>query len=134
MLKNISKPTNTIIKEIIDFFKTTNHNHFAITWGSGCVVFVKRKIDNEIGFVIGFTDDWLGRFKRYSNIFTIKNLPEKLFYFIGATNYLLTIQKNGELVNESQISNLCQGIRRGMSNPEKNEFLLKHFKFNIEEE
>ena len=134
MLKNISKPTNTIIKEIIDFFKTTNHNHFAITWGSGCVVFIKRKINNEIGFVIGFTDDWLGRFKRYSNIFTIKNLPEKLFNFIGATNYLLTIQKNGELVNESQISNLCQGIRRGMSSPEKNEFLLKHFKFNIEEE
>lgn len=134
MLKNISKPTNTIINEIIEFFKTTNHNHFAITWGSGCVVFIKRKIDNEIGFVIGFTDDWLGRFKRYSNIFTIKNLPEKLFNFIGATNYLLTIQKNGELVNESQISNLCQGIRRGMSNPEKNEFLLKHFKFNIEEE
>ena len=134
MLKNISQPTDTIIKEIIEFFKTTNYNHFVITWGSGCVVFVKRKIDNEIGFVIGFTDDWLGRFKRYSNIFTIKNLPEKLFYFIGATNYLLTIQKNGELVNESQISNLCQGIRRGMSNPEKNEFLLKHFKFNIEEE
>ena len=134
MLKNISKPTDTIIKEIIEFFKTTNHNHFAITWGSGCVVFIKRKIDNEIGFVIGFTDDWLGRFKRYSNIFTIKNLPEKLFNFIGATNYLLVIQKNGELVNESQISNLCQGIRRGMSSPEKNEFLLKHFKFNIEEE
>ena len=134
MLKNISQPTNTIINEIIEFFKTTNHNHFAITWGSGCVVFIKRKIDNEIGFVIGFTDDWLGRFKRYSNIFTIKNLPEKLFNFIRATNYLLVIQKNGELVNESQISNLCQGIRRGMSNPEKNEFLLKHFKFNIEEE
>lgn len=134
MLKNISQPTTTIINEIIEFFKTTNYNHFAITWGSGCVVFVKRKIDNEIGFVIGFTDDWLGRFKRYSSIFTIKNLPEKLFNFIGATNYLLTIQKNGELVNESQISNLCQGIRRGMSNPDKNEFLLKHFKFNIEEE
>ena len=134
MLKNISKPTNTIIKEIIEFFKTTNYNHFAITWGSGCVVFIKRKIDNETGFSIGFTNDWLGRFKRYSDVFTINNLPVKLFNFIGATNYLLTIQNNGELVNESQISNLCQGIRRSMSNPDKNEFLLKHFKFNIEED
>lgn len=134
MLKNISQPTNTIIREIIEFFKTTNHNHFAITWGSGCVVFVKRKINDETGFVIGFTNDWLGRFKRYSDVFTINNLPVKLFNFIGASNILLTIQRNGELVNESQISNLCQGIRRSMSNPEKNEFLLKYFKFNIEED
>lgn len=134
MLKNISKPANTIIKEIIDFFKTTNHNHFAITWGSGCVVFIKRKIDNETGFSIGFTSDWLGRFKRYSDVFTINNLPAKLFNFIGAKDLLLIIQYEGEQVNETQTSNLCRAIRRSMSNPDKNEFLLKHFKFNIEEE
>lgn len=134
MLKNISQPTNTIIKEIIEFFKTTNYNHFAITWGSGCVVFIKRKINDEIGFIIGCTDDWLGRFKRYSDRFTINNLPVKLFNFLGATNWLCVIQHEGELVNETQTSCLCKGIRRSMSNPEKNEFLLKHFKFNIEEE
>lgn len=133
MLKNISKPTNTIIKEIIDFFKTTNHNHFAITWGSGCAVFIKRKINDETGFVIGYTQDWLGRFKKYSDTFTINNLPVKLFNFIGARDMLLTIKRKGELVNELQTSNLCEGIRRSMNNPEKNEFLLKHFKFNIEE-
>ena len=81
MLKNISQPTNTIIREIIEFFKTTNHNHFTITWGSGCVVFIKRKINDEIGFIIGYTNDWLGRFKRYSDVFTINNLPVKLFNF-----------------------------------------------------
>ena len=134
MLKNISKPTNTIIKEIIDFFKTTNYNHFAITWGSGCVVFIKRKINDEIGFIIGYTDDWLGRFKRYSDTFTINNLPVKLFNFLGAKDWLCVISHEGELVNETQTSCLCKGIRRSMSNPEKNEFLLKHFKFNIEEE
>ena len=134
MLKNISKPTNTIINEIIEFFKTTNHNHFAITWGSGCVVFIKRKINDEIGFIIGYTDDWLGRFKRYSGVFTINNLPENLFNFLDAKNWLCVIQHEGELVNETQTSCLCKGIRRSMSNPEKNEFLLKHFKFNIEEE
>lgn len=134
MLKNISKPTDTIIKEIIDFFKTTNYNHFAITWGSGCVVFIKRKINDEIGFIIGYTDDWLGRFKRYSDRFTINNLPVKLFNFLGAKDWLCVIQHEGELVNETQTSCLCKGIRRSMSNPEKNEFLLKHFKFNIEEE
>ena len=134
MLKNISKPTNTIIKEIIDFFETTNYNHFAITWGSGCVVFIKRKINDEIGFIIGYTDDWLGRFKRYSDTFTINNLPVKLFNFLGAKDWLCVIQHEGELVNETQTSCLCKGIRRSMSNPDKNEFLLKHFKFNIEEE
>ena len=134
MLKNISKPTNTIIYEIIDFFKTTNYHHFAITWGSGCVVFIKRKINDEIGFIIGYTDDWLGRFKRYSDIFTINNLPVKLFNFLGAKDWLCVIQHEGELVNETQTSCLCKGIRKSMSNPEKNEFLLKHFKFNIEEE
>ena len=134
MLKNISKPTNTIIKEIIDFFETTTYNHFAITWGSGCVVFIKRKINDEIGFIIGYTDDWLGRFKRYSDTFTINNLPVKLFNFLGAKDWLCVIQHEGELVNETQTSCLCKGIRRSMSNPDKNEFLLKHFKFNIEEE
>lgn len=134
MLKNISQPTNTIIKEIIEFFKTTNHNHFAITWGSGCVVFIKRKINDEIGFIVGYTDDWLGRFKRYSDVFTINNLPVKLFNFIGAKDWLLVIKYEGEQVNETQTSNLCRGIRRSMNNPEKNEFLLKHFKFNIEED
>lgn len=134
MLKNISKPTNTIIEEIIDFFKTTNYNHFAITRGSGCVVFIKRKINDEIGFIIGYTDDWLGRLKRYSDTFTINNLPVKLFNFLGAKDWLCVIQHEGELVNETQTSCLCKGIRRSMSNPEKNEFLLKHFKFNIEEE
>lgn len=134
MLKNISQPTNTIIKEIIDFFKTTNYNHFAITWGSGCVVFIKRKINDETGFIIGYTDDWLGRFKRYSDTFTINNLPVKLFNFLNAMDWLCVIQHEGELVNETQTSCLCQSIRRSMRNPEKNEFLLKHFKFNIEEE
>ena len=134
MLKNISQPTNTIIKEIIDFFKTTNYNHFAITWGSGCVVFIKRKINDEIGFIIGYTEDWLGRFKRYSDTFTINNLPVKLFNFLGAKDWLCVIQHEGELVNETQTSCLCRAIRRSMSNPEKNEFLLKHFKFNVEED
>ena len=134
MLKNISQPTNTIIKEIIDFFKTTNYTHFAITWGSGCVVFIKRKINDETGFVVGYTDDWLGRFKRYSDRFTINNLPVKLFNFIGAKDWLSVIKHEGEQVNETQTSNLCRAIRRSMRDPEKNEFLLKHFKFNIEEE
>ena len=58
----------------------------------------------------------------------------KLFNFIGAREWLLVIKYEGEQVNETQTSNLCRAIRRSMSNPEKNEFLLKHFKFNIEED
>lgn len=134
MLKNISQPTNTIINEIIDYFENTNETYFGVTWGSGCAIFIKNTKEGETGFYIGFTDDWLGRFKRYSDTFTRKNLPVKMFNFIGAREILLVISHNGEQVNELQTSNLCRGIRRSMNEENGKKWLAKHFKFKIEED
>ena len=134
MLKNISKPIDTIINEIIDYFETTNNTYFCITWGSGCVLFKKRTIGDETGFYIGYTDDWLGRFKKYSDTFTRKNLPVKMFNFIGVREVLLVLMRDGQQVNELQTSNFCNGIRRSMKEENGKQWLAKHFKFNIEEE
>lgn len=134
MLKNISQPTNTIIDEIIDYFETTEETYFCITWGSGCVLFKKHLIGDETGFYIGYTSDWLGRFKKYSDVFTRKNLPVKMFNFIGVREVLLMIKNNGENVNELQTSNFCKGIRRSIKEENGKKWLAKHFNFNIEEE
>lgn len=134
MLKNISQPTDTIINEIVDYFETTNNTYFCITWGAGCVLFKKRMKGDETGFYIGYTQDWLGRFKKYSETFTRKNLPVKLFNFIGARDVLLIIRHNGEQVNELQTSNLCRGIRRSINEENGKKWLAKHFKFNLEED
>jgi hypothetical protein len=133
MLKNISQPTDTIINEIIDYFETTDNTYFCITWGSGCVLFKKRMIGDETGFNIGYTDDWLGRFKKYSDTFTRKNLPVKMFNFIGVREILLIIG-HGPQVNELQTSNFCQGIRRSMHIEHGKKWLAKHFRFNVEED
>ena len=133
MLKNISQPTNTIINEIIDYFETTDNTYFCITWGSGCVLFKKRMKGDETGFYIGYTDDWLGRFKRYSDTFTRKNLPIKMFNFIGVREILLVVWQ-GSQVNELQTSNFCRGIRRSMYEENGKKWLADHFKFNVEEE
>lgn len=134
MLKNISQPTNTIINEIIDYFETTDETYFCITWGSGCVLFKKHMIENKTGFYIGYTSDWLGRFKQYSDVFTRKNLPVKMFNFIGAREELLTIKYNGENVNELQTSNFCRGVRRSINKENGKKWLAKHFSFNIDED
>ncbi len=135
MLKDISQPTNTIIDEIIDYFENTDSTYFCITWGSGCVLFKKRMIGDETGFYIGYTNDWLGRFKRYSDTFTRKNLPVKMFNFIGVREVLLVrIRHKGEEVNELQTSNLCRGIRRSMNEENGKKWLAEHFKFNVEED
>ena len=134
MLKNISQPTNTIINEIIDSFETTNNTYFCITWGSGCVLFKKQMIGDETGFYIGYTDDWLGRFKKYSDTFTRKNLPVKMFNFIGAREVLLTITHNEIQVNEFQTSNLCKGIRRSMNEENGKKWLAKMYRFNTKED
>ena len=133
MLKNISQPTNTIINEIIDYFETTDETYFCITWGSGCVLFKKYMIENKTGFYIGYTSDWLGRFKEYSDVFTRKNLPVEMFNFIGVRTMLLTIQHNGENVNELQTSNFCNGIRKSINKENGKKWLAKLYKFNIEE-
>ena len=98
MLKNISQPTNTIINEIIDYFETTDETYFCITWGQGCVLFKKYMIENKTGFYIGYTSDWLGRFKEYSDVFTRKNLPVEMFNFIGFVNKNSTHSKTLETV------------------------------------
>lgn len=68
-MKDISKPTNTICKEIIKHFKTTNDKYIAIAWGCGCIAFFKLEKENKIKFSVGFTKDWLGRLKEYSEVF-----------------------------------------------------------------
>lgn len=132
MLKDISKQTNTIINEIIDYFETTDNTYFCMTWGSGCVLFKKHMIGDETGFYIGYTEDWLGRFKKYSDTFTRKNLPVKMFNFIGVREVLLMIKHNGENVNELQTSNFCRGIRRSINKENGKKWLANHFKFNVD--
>lgn len=126
---DISKPTNTICKEIIDYFKTTNENSIATAWGSGCIVIYKLEENNKIKFYVGFTKDWLGRLKQYSDIFDENTSPDSLFKFCNISYTFLSFIKNDQQVREVQASNFCEAIRENMKKPDFTKYLMKRFKF-----